>query len=154
MKLRKMWILFAVVAIAACGGAAEEPATGSADTAAVADETAMDDGAAIRALVGDIVLHYNMHHASMVADFYTDDAVVLGANGSVLRSREDRVASLGLLEDRADVILPAAIIYERVAVLAGVDEIVVPRVGVKEGVLVDLVEDIVGSSLHARRLLR
>ena len=94
MKLRNLWILFAVVAIAACGGAAEEPATGSADTAAVAEEAAMDDGAGIRALVDDIVLHYNMHHASMVADFYTDDAVVLGANGSVLMSKEDRVASL------------------------------------------------------------
>ncbi len=94
MKLRNMWILFAVVAIAACGGAAEEPATDSADTAAVADEAPMDDGAAVRALVDDIVLHYNMYHAGMVADFYTDDAVVLGANGSVLMSREDHVASM------------------------------------------------------------
>jgi uncharacterized protein (TIGR02246 family) len=94
MKLRNMWIVLAVVAVAACGGAAEEPATDSAAAAAVAAEAPTDDGAAIRALVDDLVVHYNLHHASMVADFYTDDAVVLAANGSVLMSREGRVASL------------------------------------------------------------
>lgn len=94
MKLRNLWILLAVVAIAACGGAAEEPATDSAPALAVADEGPVDDEAAIRALVGDIVLHYNMHHAGMVADFYTDDAVILSANGSVLLSRDARVAGL------------------------------------------------------------
>jgi uncharacterized protein (TIGR02246 family) len=93
MKLRNSWILFAVVAIAACGGAAEQPAADSAP-AAVADEAPTDDAAAIRALVADIVLHYNMHHAGMVADFYTDDAVLLLANGSVLRSRDEHVAGL------------------------------------------------------------
>ena len=94
MKLRNTWIIFAIVAIAACGGAAEEPATDSAATAEVADEAAIDNSVEIRALVDDIVVHYNLHHASMVADFYTDDAVVLPANGSVLMSREARVASL------------------------------------------------------------
>ncbi len=56
-----------------------------------------------------------------------------------------RVEELGLREDRADVMLPAALLYERVAALAGQDRIVVPHVGVKEGVLIDLVEDLVGS---------
>ncbi|MDT8341613.1 MAG: Ppx/GppA phosphatase family protein [Longimicrobiales bacterium] len=67
-------------------------------------------------------------------------------------SVEERVRELGLREDRADVIFPAALIYAHLARLTGVDEIVVPRVGVKEGVLVDLVEDVSGPAVHASRL--
>jgi exopolyphosphatase/guanosine-5'-triphosphate,3'-diphosphate pyrophosphatase len=52
----------------------------------------------------------------------------------------DRVSQLGLREDRADVILPAAMVYERVAAVAGVDVILVPNVGVKDGVVLDLIE--------------
>jgi exopolyphosphatase/guanosine-5'-triphosphate,3'-diphosphate pyrophosphatase len=59
-----------------------------------------------------------------------------------------------LRADRADVIVPAALLYERVAVLAGVDEILVPHVGVKEGLLLDLVEDLAGPGAHATRLER
>ena len=50
-----------------------------------------------------------------------------------------RVDGLGLREDRADVIIAAGPVYERVAGLAGAGEILVPNVGVKEGVLLDLV---------------
>jgi len=64
----------------------------------------------------------------------------------------ERVSRLGLREDRADVILPAALIYGQVARLAQVGEIVVPRVGVKEGVLLDLLEDVTGPAVHASRL--
>ena len=49
-----------------------------------------------------------------------------------------RVRKLGLREDRADVIIPAGRIYARVAELSGASEIVVPNVGVKDGVLLDL----------------
>lgn len=63
-----------------------------------------------------------------------------------------RVEQLGLREDRADVILPAALIYGHVARLAGVRDVVVPRVGVKEGVLLDLVEDLIGPAVYASRL--
>lgn len=59
-----------------------------------------------------------------------------------------RVDELGLREDRADVIVPAGHIYARVAELAGAQEIVVPHVGVKDGVLLDLVEDLTTHSLH------
>ena len=52
----------------------------------------------------------------------------------------DRITQLQLRDDRADVILPAAMVYERVAVLAGVDTVLVPGVGVKDGVLFDLLE--------------
>ena len=66
-------------------------------------------------------------------------------------SYRQRVEQLGLREDRADVILPAAMIYERVAMLAGVDEILVPGVGLKDGVLIDLVEDVVTHQAHEDR---
>lgn len=59
-----------------------------------------------------------------------------------------RIDELGLREDRADVIIPAGHIYERVAELAGASEIVVPHVGVKDGVLLDLVEDLTTHRLH------
>lgn len=54
----------------------------------------------------------------------------------------ERMERLKLRADRADVILPAAMVYERVAELAGADEIVVPGVGVRDGLLLDLVEDL------------
>ncbi|MCG6963412.1 MAG: Ppx/GppA family phosphatase [Acidobacteria bacterium] len=55
-------------------------------------------------------------------------------------SFRQRVEELGLREDRADVILPAAMVYERLAELAGAKEILVPFVGIKEGVLLDAAE--------------
>ncbi|HEX2095530.1 MAG TPA: Ppx/GppA phosphatase family protein [Longimicrobiaceae bacterium] len=57
-------------------------------------------------------------------------------------SYRQRVEELGLREDRADVILPAAMVYERVAALAGVEEIRVPGTGVRDGLLLDLVEEL------------
>lgn len=63
---------------------------------------------------------------------------------------ERRMTELGLRADRADVIVPAGYIYLRVAELAGATEIVVPHVGVKEGVLLDLVEEMMTHSLHVR----
>lgn len=51
---------------------------------------------------------------------------------------DQRVERLGLRTDRADVIVPAGRVYEAVAVLARAREIVVPRVGVMDGVLAEL----------------
>lgn len=68
------------------------------------------------------------------------------------RTVEERMENWGLREDRADVIHPAGLLYERVAVLAGVDEIHVPHVGVKEGVVLDLADDVTGPGVHASRL--
>jgi exopolyphosphatase / guanosine-5'-triphosphate,3'-diphosphate pyrophosphatase len=67
-------------------------------------------------------------------------------------SFRQRVTELGLREDRADVILPAALVYERVAVLAGAGSILVPFVGVKEGVLLDVVDDLTRHRQHTDRL--
>lgn len=63
-------------------------------------------------------------------------------------SYAERLSQLGLREDRADVILPAAMVYERVAVLAGVDTVLVPNVGVKDGVLWDLLEQSTWGGRH------
>lgn len=66
-------------------------------------------------------------------------------------SYNQRVNELGLREDRADVILPAALVYHHLALLAGADEILVPGVGVKEGILLDLVDDLVSHTSHEVR---
>lgn len=63
-------------------------------------------------------------------------------------SYRERVDQLGLREDRADVILPAAMVYERLAGLCGADEIQVPNVGIKEGVIFDLVTQLVRHHDH------
>ncbi len=50
----------------------------------------------------------------------------------------ERISQLQLRPDRADVILPAALVYRHFAQLARAEHIVVPSVGVKEGVLLDV----------------
>lgn len=50
-------------------------------------------------------------------------------------SAAERATSLGLPPDRADVILPAAIVYHRLAGLAKVERILVPRVGLRDGLV-------------------
>ena len=55
-------------------------------------------------------------------------------------SYRERMDQLGLKGDRADVILPAAIVYERLARLSGAGEITVPFVGVREGIVLDLAD--------------
>jgi exopolyphosphatase/guanosine-5'-triphosphate,3'-diphosphate pyrophosphatase len=66
-------------------------------------------------------------------------------------SYHERMTQLGLREDRADVILPAAMVYHHLARLAGADGILVPGVGVKEGILVDLVDDLISHTTHEVR---
>lgn len=64
----------------------------------------------------------------------------------------DRIKEYGLRPDRADVILPAGLVYEHVANVAGVERILVPHVGVKEGILQDLVDSlVVDADPRARR---
>jgi exopolyphosphatase/guanosine-5'-triphosphate,3'-diphosphate pyrophosphatase len=57
-------------------------------------------------------------------------------------SFEDRIHQLGLRPDRADVILPAAILLKAVAEETHQDEVVIPHVSLKDGVLWDLAEEI------------
>ncbi len=63
-------------------------------------------------------------------------------------SYRQRVTTLGLKEDRADVILPAAIVYERLGLLVGASAIHVPHVGLKEGLLLDLAESLTARQVH------
>jgi exopolyphosphatase/guanosine-5'-triphosphate,3'-diphosphate pyrophosphatase len=66
-------------------------------------------------------------------------------------SFRERVKELELREDRADVILPAAMVYLRLAELADAPEILAPHVGVKEGILLDLMDDLVFHRSHEER---
>jgi exopolyphosphatase/guanosine-5'-triphosphate,3'-diphosphate pyrophosphatase len=50
----------------------------------------------------------------------------------------ERIQKLNLRPDRADVILPAAVVLHLVASIAGVKEIAIPNVGVKNGILLDM----------------
>ena len=54
------------------------------------------------------------------------------------RSYEERIKDFGLRHDRADVIIPAIIILQIVAKEAHVQEIEIPRVGIREGLLIDM----------------
>jgi exopolyphosphatase/guanosine-5'-triphosphate,3'-diphosphate pyrophosphatase len=49
-----------------------------------------------------------------------------------------RIAKYGLREDRADVILPACFVYHMLARLNGSAEILVPRVSLKDGLILDM----------------
>ncbi|HEX9699841.1 MAG TPA: nuclear transport factor 2 family protein [Acidobacteriota bacterium] len=92
MKLRLLLAVFVVVGLAACGGGAdtETAAPAPAETAAP-----MDDDAALEERTEYYVTHYNMHHPSMVVELYTDDAVVLEADGSV---HDGKAAILAAME--------------------------------------------------------
>ena len=53
-------------------------------------------------------------------------------------SYEQRLTLLGMKPDRADVIVPAGEIYLRIMKMAGVDQIIVPKVGLADGMLLEL----------------
>jgi exopolyphosphatase/guanosine-5'-triphosphate,3'-diphosphate pyrophosphatase len=63
-------------------------------------------------------------------------------SGMSLKSRMER---FGLREDRADVILPACFVYHRIAELNGSEEILVPRVSLKDGVVQEILEQAKGA---------
>ncbi len=66
-------------------------------------------------------------------------------------SFEERIQQLKMRPDRADVIVPASIILQQIAKVAGVDEILIPKVGLKEGMLIDMVLDLYEETKHAYR---
>lgn len=53
-------------------------------------------------------------------------------------SYESRIREMGLRPDRADVIVPAAIVLQRIARYAAIGEILAPGVGVRDGLLLDI----------------
>lgn len=64
---------------------------------------------------------------------------------------EERIQELRLRPDRADVIVPAAIVLLKIVRLAHVDEIQIPNVGLKDGLLLDMVQELYGEKKHAYR---
>jgi exopolyphosphatase / guanosine-5'-triphosphate,3'-diphosphate pyrophosphatase len=55
-------------------------------------------------------------------------------------SVEERIAQRSLKPDRADTIVPAGVVYARLGELARVDTVMVPRVGIKDGLLIEAVQ--------------
>ncbi|HTY01098.1 MAG TPA: Ppx/GppA phosphatase family protein [Bacteroidota bacterium] len=66
-------------------------------------------------------------------------------------SIEERINQLRLRPDRADVIVPASIILQRIVSVIGADEVVIPKVGLKDGILIDLASELFGESTFPRR---
>ncbi len=56
-------------------------------------------------------------------------------------SYEERIERLGLRPDRADVIIPASIMIQELMHQAGVKELHIPRVGLKDGLLLDMIPE-------------
>ncbi len=57
-------------------------------------------------------------------------------------SYNDRVTRLGLRPDRADVIIPAIIILQKLMEVGKASRVYIPNVGVKEGLLIDMVSEL------------
>src|SRR5262245_57395096 len=64
---------------------------------------------------------------------------------------EQRIQDLRLRPDRADVIVPAAIVLQKTVQQAGVDEIVIPGIGLKDGVLLELMTNLRDRERHLYR---
>jgi exopolyphosphatase/guanosine-5'-triphosphate,3'-diphosphate pyrophosphatase len=66
-------------------------------------------------------------------------------------SYEERITKLKLRPDRADVILPASVVLHMIASEAGVKQISIPNVGLKDGILLDIIEELSRTpQLHRR----
>lgn len=57
-------------------------------------------------------------------------------------SYKQRIRKLKLRPDRADVILPASIVLQMIASEAGAKQIAIPNVGLKDGILLEIAEDL------------
>ncbi|RPH37404.1 Ppx/GppA family phosphatase, partial [bacterium] len=64
---------------------------------------------------------------------------------------EQRIQELGLRPDRADVIVPASIVLQKIIRVAGVKEVVIPHVGLKDGLLIDMIQELFGEKRPLRR---
>jgi len=82
-----------------------------------------------------------------LCDTYDDGEVTVDELDLILkqlqsRSYEDRIRDFGLRPDRADVIIPAIILLQVVAKEAQVQRVRIPRVGVREGLLIDMARNL------------
>jgi len=69
----------------------------------------------------------------------TDELAEAIARVSAL-SLDQRVTQLGMRADRADVVVPAALVYQSIAEIARAKALLVPFAGVKEGLISDLLK--------------
>ncbi len=54
---------------------------------------------------------------------------------------DERIQKLQLRPDRADVIVPAAIVLQKIVHQAGVDEVMIPGIGLKDGLILEMVSE-------------
>jgi exopolyphosphatase/guanosine-5'-triphosphate,3'-diphosphate pyrophosphatase len=78
-----------------------------------------------------------------LCDADDDKSITLDELDSILkqlqsRSYGERIKDFGLRHDRADVIIPAIIVLQTVAKEAHIQEFEIPRVGLREGLLIDM----------------
>jgi exopolyphosphatase/guanosine-5'-triphosphate,3'-diphosphate pyrophosphatase len=66
-------------------------------------------------------------------------------------SVQERMNKLKLRPDRADVILPASVVLHLIANEAGVKQIMIPNVGLKDGILQEIAEELSKSSAPQKR---
>jgi exopolyphosphatase/guanosine-5'-triphosphate,3'-diphosphate pyrophosphatase len=64
---------------------------------------------------------------------------------------EERIARLHLRPARADVIVPASIVLQKILKQAGVDEVLIPNVGLKDGLLLDMLDELYDDQKHLHR---
>lgn len=64
---------------------------------------------------------------------------------------EERVQQLRLRPDRADVIVPASIVLQKIVKQAGVNEVQIPAVGLKDGLLMDMMQELYGEKKTSSR---
>lgn len=57
-------------------------------------------------------------------------------------SFEERIQDLRLRPDRADVIVPAAIVLQKIVQQSGVAEVIIPGIGLKDGVLLEILSEL------------
>lgn len=66
-------------------------------------------------------------------------------------SYEQRIQELGLRPDRADVIVPATMVLQKIIRVAGVKDVMIPHVGLKDGLLIDMIQELFGEKRPLRR---
>jgi exopolyphosphatase / guanosine-5'-triphosphate,3'-diphosphate pyrophosphatase len=76
------------------------------------------------------------------------DALVDTLQGT---SFTERIQGLRLRPDRADVIVPAAIVLQTIMCQAAVDQVLVPHIGLKDGLLLDIVQDLYDQKARLHR---
>jgi exopolyphosphatase/guanosine-5'-triphosphate,3'-diphosphate pyrophosphatase len=84
------------------------------------------------------------------SDLITLDELDRLIDGIGAMTLDERIQKLNLNPDRADVILPAMIVLQMIAREASVREILIPGVGLKDGVLLDMAPLAIGPSLPRR----